>query len=379
MRKTVMNVMGGVFCAALVCSLVVFSGTASAAGFSETKKFSTDSLTVTNLIGEVRVIGHRGSGFEVVVDVQGDDASRDEVRIDTGSESLTVVFPKSKNYVYPNLDSHSSVSFQPNEGGSWLGSLMGSKIKVSKRGSGKEIWADIEIRVPEGGHLELRQGAGAVVAEDVSADLNLDSHHGKVSVHSIDGDLLVDTGSGDVSVAALRGGLNIDTGSGDVDVSDAECDEVVIDTGSGNVTLSGLSTEADISIDTGSGDISMTDISGDEFEIDTGSGDIDGKGIRAGSAVIDTGSGSVGFSLAEMGRGDFDIDTGSGGITLALPASAACEVDAEAGSGGVHVGLADVQHMRRHDDDEVEFTVGGGGARVTLESGSGAIRIIESK
>jgi len=34
--------------------------------------------------------------------------------------------------------------------------------------------------------------------------------------------------------------------------------------------------------------------------------------------------------------------------------------------------------MRRHDDDEVEFTIGGGGARVTLESGSGAIRIVES-
>ena len=378
MRKTVINLTGGVFCAALVCSLAVFTGPASAAGFSETKKFSTDSLTVTNLIGEVRVTGHDGSGFEVVVDVQGDDASRDEVRVETGSDSLTVVFPKSKHYVYPNLDAHDSVTFQPNDSDSWIGSLLGSKVKVSKNGSGKEIWADVEIRVPEGGRLRLRQGAGAVVAEDVAADLDLDSHHGKVTVHTVDGDLIVDTGSGDVNVARLRGGLNIDTGSGDVDVSDAECAEVVIDTGSGDVTLSGLAAEADISIDTGSGDISMTDVSGDEFNIDTGSGDVDGSGIRAGSAMIDTGSGSVGFSLAEMGRGDFDIDTGSGGITLALPAGAACEVEAEAGSGGVHVGLAGVQQMRRHDDDEVEFTIGGGGARVTLESGSGAIRIVES-
>jgi len=62
---------------------------------------------------------------------------------------------------------------------------------------------------------------------------------------------------------------------------------------------------------------------------------------------------------------------------LALPATAGCEVQAESDSGGVRVNLANVKNMRR-EDDEVEFTVGDGSARVRLDSGSGAIRIVES-
>ena len=343
-----------------VCCVAGLAGVASADSFSETKSFSTDSLTVTNLIGEIRVTGHNGSGFEVVVDVKGDDASREKVQIETGRNSLTVAFPKSKKYVYPAL-SADKISFRPNDEGSWIGALLGnSKIEVSRRGNGMRIWADVEIRVPEGARLDLKQGVGVVVAENVAGDLNLDSHHGKVAVES------------------LEGNLTVDTGSGDVDISNTQCDDMAIDTGSGDVTLVDVAAADDVSIDTGSGDISLTDVSGDEFEIDTGSGDIDGRGVRAESAVIDTGSGEVGFSLAEMGRGRFDIDTGSGGITLALPATAGCEVQAESGSGGVRFELAEVKSMRREDDDEVEFTVGGGGARVTLESSSGAIRIVES-
>ena len=358
MRGTITRVVGGVLCAAAVCCVAALAGIADAAGFSETKTFSTNSLTVTNLIGEVYVTGHSGSDFEVVVDVQGGDASREAVQLETDSGSLTVMFPKSKRFVYPKLGAHNEVTFRPNGNDNWIGALLGSQVKISRSGSGLEIWADVEIRVPEGGRLNLRQGAGAVVAEDVTGNLDLDSHYGKVSVASVDGDLLVDTGSGNVNVVDVRGDVNIDTGSG-------------------GVTLVDVAATGDVSIDTGSGDVSLTRVSGDEFNIDTGSGDVDGSDIRAESAVIDTGSGAVGFSLAEMGRGNFDIDTGSGGITLALPASAGCEVQAESGSGGVRVDLVGLKHLRR-DDDDVEFSVGDGSARVRLDSGSGAIRIVES-
>jgi len=367
-------------CVVIVCGAAAMAIPANAAGFSETKNFSSNSLTVTNLIGEVRVTGHDGDGFEVVVDVQGDDASRESVELEANANSLTVVFPKSRHYVYPGLDTDRTVSFRPNNSSeSWLGALLGSsKVMVARRGSGPEVWADIEVRVPEGGRLQLRHGAGAVVAKNLAGDLSLDSHYGKVTVDSVDGDLLVDTGSGDVSVAQVNGDVDIDTGSGDVDVDAVQSRDVGIDTGSGDVTLTDVTAAGDVSVDTGSGDVSLTSVSGDEFEIDTGSGDVDGTGVRAESALIDTGSGSVGFSLAEMGRGYFEIDTGSGGITLALPAGAGCSVEADAGSGGVHVDVTGVKDMRRDGDDEVEFTLGGGGARVSLDSGSGAIRIIES-
>ena len=53
------------------------------AGFDEQRSFSSDTLTVNNLIGEVRVTGHGGSTFEVQVSVRGSDASRDLIRIRT--------------------------------------------------------------------------------------------------------------------------------------------------------------------------------------------------------------------------------------------------------------------------------------------------------
>lgn len=131
MRGTILKVAG------VLCFLAC--GVAQAAGFSETKTVSGDTLTVTNLIGEIRVTGHNGSGFEVVVDVQGDDASRENVRIETGRDSLTVVFPKSKKFVYPALTAD-EISFRPNDEGSWIGALLGgSKIEVSRRGNGLEI------------------------------------------------------------------------------------------------------------------------------------------------------------------------------------------------------------------------------------------------
>ena len=357
--------------------VLILTVPAGAADFSETERFSSNSLTVTNLIGEVRISGHDGSDFEVVVEVQGGDASRDNVRVKTTGSSLIVEFPDSKRFVYPELG-RSNVSFRPNANGGWLDALLGrGEVKVRGSGAGMEIWANLEIRVPDGGRLKLRQGVGEIVAENVDGDLDLDSHWGKVSVESVDGNLIVDTGSGHVDVAGVRGDVAIDTGSGHVDVSGVQAEELSIDTGSGRVTLADVSTSGDVYVDTGSGDISLTNVSGDAFKLDTGSGDVNGVGIRAESAVIDTGSGAVELSLIEMGNGDFEIDTGSGRITLGLPTDVSASVYADAGSGGITVDVAGTRDMRR-GDDEVFFTIGAGDARVTLDTGSGAIRIVDS-
>lgn len=349
--------------AAWVLGLALLAIPATAADFSETRTFSSDSLTLTHLIGEVTVSGHRGSGFEVVVHVHGADASPQNVRLETSGDRLTVEFPDSKRFVYPNLKNDRKISFQPNNGnGGWLSSLLGSdKLEVTRDGKGLEIWADIEVRVPSGGNLRLRHGVGDIDAKGVEGDLDLDSHYGTVRVDSVDGDLMVDTGSGDVSIAEVNGELNVDTGSGDVEIRGAQTTEVVIDTGSGDVTLSGIVSSGDVSVDTGSGDVEASE-------------------IRAEGVVIDTGSGDVRLHLTEMGRGDVDIDTGSGGIQLGLPAGANCRVQAETGSGGVSVDLSGVKGLRKdEDDDEVAFTLGDGGASVRLDTGSGQIRIHETR
>jgi hypothetical protein len=342
---------------ASVCIAAV-AVTGSRAEFQEVASFTSDSLVVENLIGEIRVEGG-GAEFRVQVDVRGRDASPESIRIerkDGTRATLSVRFPveSETRYVYPRLGSGSKTILEPrSEDDGWLARIFGSeRIKVSGGGSGMEVWADTTVTVPEGGSLRVRHGVG------------------DVSLSNVDGEIEVHVSTGAVTANAVHGGLSLDTGSGRVRVTDAE-GPVDIDTGSGRVTLAG-SRGPKLVIDTGSGRVEADSVTCDLLSIDTGSGSVVATAVRAGQVSIDTGSGSVELRLDETG--DVDIDTGSGSITLELPADASARVQAETGSGGIRVGREGVEFLRQ-DRDEVTLRIGDGSARVTLDTGSGGIRI----
>lgn len=353
---------------ALLALLASVTALPALAGFDESRSFPAGSLTVNNLIGEVRVGGHSGSEFEVLVRVRGRDASTDviEVRTRNGANpELTIAFPvdSERNYVYPALGAGSKSSFSfDREGESWLAELLGAlgsrRITVRGSGSGLEVWADVEVKVPPGGVLNVNHGVGEIRAADVNGDLRLDTHTGGIEAVRIEGDLLADTGSGHVTVRDVNGKLNVDTGSGHVDAEECRGPSILIDTGSGHVTLRGADTP--------------------DLDIDTGSGHVRASGVRADSAVIDTGSGEVELRLDRMGSGEFLIDTGSGRVTLALPADASAEVRADTGSGHIDLDLGQQVEILHKDDDEIRFRVGSGAARVELDTGSGGIRIVRT-
>jgi DUF4097 and DUF4098 domain-containing protein YvlB len=97
--------------------------------------------------------------------------------------------------------------------------------------------------------------------------------------------------------------------------------------------------------------------------------------VSADDLTIDTGSGSVTLQLDRMGSGSFEIDTGSGGIDLHLPPDASADVSADTGGGRIWLDLTGDYRMRHEEDDEAEFTIGAGDAKLTLDTGSGSIRI----
>ena len=89
-----------------------------------------------------------------------------------------------------------------------------------------------------------------------------------------------------------------------------------------------------------------------------------------GPAVIDTGSGSATIRLARVA--DLVVDTGSGSATLTLPRGASADLSAE----GSSVVLDDAfAFSGRRDRDEVVGRLGGGGERIRISTGSGAVRI----
>lgn len=346
---------------------ILLSGVSAAAEFQKEFTFDSQELLVSNMIGRIDVIPGDGDVIRVSVFVRGQDAAEDllEFVVEEGSQgALAIKFPLDDHtkYVYPELGSHSNTTIRFNDDdesdGSWLRKVFsgwgGKKVTIKGNGNGLELWADVTIEIPARRILEVRHGVGEIVAGDLEADLNLDTHSGPISVETLIGDLWADTGSGRVSARGITGEVNIDTGSGSVQVADCRGSEVKVDTGSGSVEVETVDCKY--------------------LLVDTGSGSVEARAIKADKAKIDTGSGGVTLQLDRMGDGRFVIDTGSGSIELVLPAEASARITAETGSGSVRnkVAAAEVVLAER---DELDMTVGVGAARVILDAGSGSVTI----
>ncbi|MFQ5767616.1 MAG: DUF4097 domain-containing protein, partial [Acidobacteriota bacterium] len=298
---------------------------------------------------------------------KGRDASPEEVKIqkEEGSQArLSVQFPvdRFQKFVYPALgSSDSSFSMQGRDAGFLSRIFGGGVIRVSGRGRGHEVWADITIRVPAQAELIVDHGLGRIKASGVEGDLQLNIHSGALKASNVQGEIRLNTGSGSVAVEDVDGRVKIGTGSGGVKLIQVKGSEIRVNTGSGSVTARG--------------------VEADRLMLGTGSGSIRAENIQASGATVETGSGSVTLLLSKMGAGRFKVGTGSGSIRLGLPHEASARVRAETGSGGIHLDLDEVRlngPFAPHDH-ELSFTVGEGEADIKLETGGGAIRIARNE
>jgi hypothetical protein len=335
----------------------------ASADFDAQRSIDARMLTVANLIGEVYVEGSDGSTFDVEVRVRGDDGTPENVQIEVregerGEVYIAYPVGRRTRFVYPELGRNSRSEFTIDGDDSLLEERLEAqgarRIRVSGSGRGREIWADVTVRVPAGREIRVELGVGQIEVRDVAAPVRGQVWSGHATADNIDGDLMIDTGSGHVEVHGVRGAVDIDTGSGHVTLSDVDGEDVRVDTGSGHVDIDRASCRT--------------------LEVDTGSGHVEASAVRAERAAIDTGSGGVRLALEQMGDGPFVIDTGSGGVDLLLPADASARVDAETGSGGVRVRRRDARILYE-ERGEVSLELGDGAARVTIDTGSGGISI----
>jgi DUF4097 and DUF4098 domain-containing protein YvlB len=156
------------------------------------------------------------------------------------------------------------------------------------------------------------------------------------------------TGSGDQFIGNVRGMVTARTGSGNIDLAEAG-GEVHAHTGSGGITVAKA---------------------GGPIEAQTGSGNILVKSV-SGAISARTGSGSV--DMTQTARGDAEVRTGSGSVRLTLPSDAAFDLSARTGSGSISVNQRmTMREMSRH---RLEGTVGNGGSKVNVTTGSGSITI----
>jgi hypothetical protein len=338
-------------------AMLAFTVLLPGAGASqETHTLTGDQVAVYNLAGHVEVVA--GTGSEVVVRMTRGGADAGRLTVETGSvggrETLRVIYP-SDEVVYPEMGRGSSTGVEVRSDGTFSdgGRGDGDRVRIRGAGSGLEAWADLVVEVPADRRTEVYLAVGRAEARDVQGDLRIDTGSGDVAVRDVTGALEVDTGSGSVNVQGVRGDVLVDTGSGRVDASDLFGGDVELDTGSGRIVVLGVEARR-LRVDTGSGEIRATGVRSDDVEFDTGSGDIEVE------------------LLEDIER--FAVDTGSGRVTVRVPEGLGAEVELDTGSGRIDVGLP--MELSTAQRDHVRGRIGDGGGRLTVDTGSGSIRIV---
>lgn len=192
-----------------------------------------------------------------------------------------------------------------------------------------------ELEVESGGNdvsIEVKIRSGRNVNR-ASADLKVHVPFGsRIEAEAVSANLTVEAVGGDVSVECVNGNVRVEGDLDDVNVS------VV----SGNITVE-----------------SNTAMKGGSFE--TVSGNIDFRGD------LDPG-------------GRFSFESLSGNVKLYLPSSTSAEFNVETFSGDIdnELGPAAVRSGDYVPSKSLEFTLGSGAARVSVESFSGNVKLLRN-
>jgi lia operon protein LiaG len=117
----------------------------------------------------------------------------------------------------------------------------------------------------------------------------------------------------------------------------------------------------------------LTDGKAGTVNVETGSGDIDATASSGDDLSFETGSGNVDVGLVGT-FSSLTIQTGSGDVTLRVPPTVGAQVDLGTGSGDIDLGGLTLQ-VRRIERDHVTGTLGDGKGRLSVETGSGNVRL----
>lgn len=337
----------------LLCAVVLAAAPATSAEVTRTLRAELSGspaadFAVENLAGTMKVTAADIATAEVVATVHAESARLADaveilqVRGKGGVPTLRVIYPVAggRTIRYPHGGGSSTVEYD------------GSRIKV-RRDSGKEVWADVEVRVPRTKvNGTFRNFVGFLDAEGITGTILLDASSGDIALRSVAGRVTADAGSGEVDATGIKGSFTCDTGSGNCAIADFDGDTLACDTGSGDVRIRGARAVR-IVADTGSGDIRVTGADIEEFHGDTGSGRIEIE--------------NLGSRLRRV-----RADTGSGSVVLRLPKDASFELYADLGSGDIVSHFDDAQAVV-HQHRVVGYRRGDGDVRIEVDTGSGDV------
>jgi Ni/Co efflux regulator RcnB len=186
--------------------------------------------------------------------------------------------------------------------------------------------------------------------------------------------------SGNVRVTGVRGELEAGTVSGDVDASDG-VRRVALNSVSGAVR--GTNVEGDVRANSVSGEVILDQVSG-EIDAQSVSGEVEVRRARSSRLRMESVSGELTYEGSITRDGRYELNSHSGEIHLLLPADVGADLSLRTFSGSIDTdfplttrGDSRDENRRSYGPRErrMDFTLGGGGARIMAETFSGSINI----
>lgn len=209
------------------------------------------------------------------------------------------------------------------------------------------------IRVPANFNADLDTSGGDISTSGLTGSIKVDTSGGDLTFERIHGEIHADTSGGDIKTTGCEAKINLDTSGGQIEVTNGS-GNLHADTSGGAVTV--LNFAGDAKVESSGGKLRLANVSG--------------------KLHAETSGGAIAAILSSPVAGDVSLETSAGAITVVTPPNTGLTIDAETGAGSVR---SDLPMANVHsDDDSLKGTINGGGKKLVLRSGAGAIEIISA-
>jgi DUF4097 and DUF4098 domain-containing protein YvlB len=227
---------------------------------------------------------------------------------------------------------------------------VGEGGELSFEGGGKRTHIEIEAD-----HNPMGIKSDLEVFVPTGSAVDIEGYQATISVTGVVGSVTAETVNGSITQLGAAKHVELQSVNGDIDTSK----------GSGRIKAEAVN-----------GSVMVRECSGD-LEASTVHGKLHVVGGSYERAEIESVAGPVRFDAALASRATLSIETVSGAVELLLPAAVSAEFQVSSFSGRItnELGPAAEKPSKWTPQTELGFTTGSGGARITIETLSGAIGI----